>query len=287
MNRLPIEKRVQIVSALMEGMGVNATVRMTGISKPTILKLVADLGTACAIYHDQHVRNVRSKQIQCDEIWSFNYCKKINVKKAKAAPEGAGDVWTWTAIDDNKLIVTWLVANRDKRAAFMFMGDLARRIDRSVVDDLQITTDGLASYRRAAMFHFWERGHFAQLQKHYSATPDRGPGRKYSPGICIGLSSDVIYGDPDPKHISTSYVESHNQKIRQHNRRFTRLTSGHSKKIDNHVHHLEIYFTFYNFARKHSSLGTSPAVAAGLADHVWSIEELVQLMDAEEMAVAA
>jgi IS1 family transposase len=260
----------------MEGAGVNATVRMTGVSKPTILKLVADLGTACADYHDKHVRGLKSVRIQCDEIWAFNYCKKVNVAKAKAAPAGAGDVWTWTALDaDSKLMVSYLVGSRDRECARDFMDDLGDRLANRV----QLTTDGFSAYRNAVDFTFGNNVDFAQLIKLYSATPETGPSRRYSPGICTGVRAVPVYGLPDRKHVSTSFIESHNQKIRQHNRRLTRLTSGHSKKFENHVHHLSIFFLFYNFARIHSSLRMTPAMAAGISDHVWTIQDVVLLMD--------
>jgi IS1 family transposase len=284
MNKLPFAKRVQVISALMEGAGVNATVRMTGVSKPTILKLVADLGCACAGYHDKHVRNVKAGRIQCDEIWSFNYCKDAKVATAKAAPAKAGSVWTWTAIEaQSKLMISWLVGDRDGQSALAFIGDMAGRI----VDRPQITTDGLGSYVAAIDEIFGLDVDFAQLIKNYSETPDVGPERKYSPGICTGVCARRVTGRPDARHVSTSYVESHNQKIRQQNRRFTRLTACHSKKIDNHVHHLAIYFVFYNFARVHSSLRMSPAMAAGIETRLWDIEDVVRLMDAEEMKAAA
>lgn len=227
MNKLPFAKRVQVISALMEGAGVNATVRMTGVSKPTILKLVADLGCACAGYHDKHVRNVKARRIQCDEIWSFNYCKDAKVASAKAAPAKAGSVWTWTAIEaQSKLMISWLVGDRDGQSALAFIGDMAGRI----VDRPQITTDGLGSYVAAIDEIFGLDVDFAQLIKNYSETPDVGPERKYSPGICTGVCARRVTGRPDARQVSTSYVESHNQKIRQQNRRFTRLTACHSKK---------------------------------------------------------
>lgn len=280
MNKLPIAKRVQVVSALMEGVGVNAAARMTGVSKPTILKLVADLGTACARYHDEHVRNVKSRRIQADEIWGVMYCKQVKVATAKAAPEKAGSVWTWTAIDaDSKLMLSYLSGDRDGAHALEFIGDLAERL----VDRPQITTDGLASYVTAIDEIFGEDVDFAQLIKHYSETPDgKKTERKYAPGICTGVSAKRVTGRPDARHVSTSFVESHNQKIRQHNRRMTRLTAGHSKKFANHCHHLAIFFLYYNFARVHSSLRMSPAMAAGIETRLWELEDVVKLLDNNE-----
>lgn len=277
MNKLPIAKRVQVISALMEGAGVNATVRMTGVSKPAILKLIADLGCACAAFHDQKVRNVKARRIQCDEIWSFNYCKEAKVATAKAAPAGAGSTWTWTAIEaQSKLMISWLVADRSGESALAFIQDMAARI----VDRPQITTDGLASYVTAIDEIFGLDVDFAQLIKVYGDAPQATPDRKYSPPECTGCYGKKVTGSPDARHVSTSYVESHNQKIRQQNRRFTRLSAGHSKKIENHIHHLAIYFVFYNFARIHSSLRMSPAMAAGIEPRLWEIEDVVRLMDA-------
>lgn len=283
MNKLPLAKRVQVISALMEGAGVNATVRMTGVSKPTILKLVADLGVACAEYHDKHVRNVKARRIQCDEIWSFNYCKDANVAKAKAAPSNAGSTWTWTAIEaQSKLMISYWVGNRDGETALAFIADMASRIE----DRPQITTDGLASYVTAIDEIFGLDVDFAQLVKVYAEGPVT-PERKYSPPECTGCYGKKITGKPDARHVSTSFVESHNQKIRQHNRRFTRLSAGHSKKFENHCHHLAIFFLFYNFARVHSTLRMSPAMAAGIETRLWDIEDVVRLMDAAELKAAA
>ena len=277
MNKLPLAKRVQVISALMEGSGVNATVRMTGVSKPTILKLVADLGGVCAAYHDRYVRNVKARRIQCDEIWSVNYCKDANLAKAKAAPARAGSTWTWTAIEaQTKLIISYWVGDRDGQTALAFIQDMASRI----VDRPQITTDGLASYVGAIDEIFGEDVDFAQLIKTYGETSEPGPERKYSPPVCTGCYGKRVRGRPDRAHVSTSFVESHNQKIRQQNRRFTRLTTGHSKKFENHCHHLAIYFLFYNFARIHSTLRMSPAMAAGIETRLWDIADIVRLMDA-------
>ncbi|MDE2465427.1 MAG: IS1 family transposase [Alphaproteobacteria bacterium] len=269
----------------MEGAGVNATNRMTGVSKPTILKLVADLGTAGAAYHDKHVRGVKARRIQCDEIWSFNYCKDVNLAKAKAAPEKAGSTWAWTAIEaQSKLMISYWVGDRDGETALAFIGDMASRI----VDRPQVTTDGLASYVGAIEEIFGDDVDFAQLIKTYTETPDTGrTEKKYSPGVCTGCYGKKVTGRPDARHVSTSFVESNNQKIRQHNRRFTRLSSGHSKKFENHCHHPAIFFLFYNFARVHTSLRMSPAMAAGIETRLWDIEDVVRLMDAEEVKQGA
>jgi IS1 family transposase len=283
MNKLPLAKRAQVISALMEGTGVNAAVRMTGVSKPTILKLVADLGAACAAYHDKHVRNVKARRIQCDEIWSFNYCKDVNLARAKAAPDKAGSTWTWTAIEaQSKLMISYWVGDRDGATALAFIGDMASRL----VDRPQITTDGLASYVTAIDEIFGLDVDFAQLIKVYSEAQGNAQEIRYSQGVCTGVVGKKITGRPDARHVSTSFVESHNQKIRQHNRRFTRLSAGHSKKFENHCHHLAIFFLFYNFARVHSSLRMSPAMAAGIETRLWDIEDVVRLMDAGEQKEA-
>lgn len=287
MNRLPFEKRRQILHLMVEGNSVRGIARLVDVSPVTVLRYLELAGIACLEFHDRTVRGVRSKKVQCDEIWSFDYCKKINLEKAKAAPEGAGDVWTWTAIDESKLILTWLIGKRTREAAEIFIGDLASRIDQSVWDDLQITTDGLGAYRHATMYHFRERGHFAQLQKLYSVTPDTGPARKYSPGICVGIKKDMIYGDPDLAHVSTSYVEKHNQTMRQHMKRYARLTAAHSKKIENHAHMCALYTVWYNFARINSAVKMSPAMAAGLSKTLWDVADIVKLVEESEISQAA
>jgi IS1 family transposase len=277
MNKLPLAKRVQVISALMEGSGVNATARMTGVSKPTILKLVADLGLACVAYHNEHVRNVKANRVECDEIWSFNYCKRATLPTAKAAPADAGDVWTWTALDRySKLMISYLIGGRDAGYATEFMQDVADR----VANRIQLTTDGHKPYLEAVDGAFGLDVDYAMLIKTYGETPDLGgPERKYSPGICTGVKGKKVTGRPDARYVSTSFVESHNQKIRQQNRRFTRLTAGHSKKFENHCHHLAIYFLFYNFARIHSTIRMSPAMAAGITTRLWEIVDIVRLVD--------
>ncbi len=278
MNKLPLENRVQILSMLVEGSSMRAISRVTGVSINTVTKLLEDAGETCIALHDEKVRNVKSRRLQCDEIWSFNYCKKINLAGAKAAPEKAGDVWTWTALDgDSKLIVSYFVGNRDGEHALEFISDLGSRL----VDRPQITTDGLASYIGAIEEIFGADVDFAQLVKVYSETPDqKGPEKKYSPGICTGTFTKAITGKPDAAHISTSHVESHNQKMRAHMRRFTRLTAGHSKKFANHCHALALYFAYYNFVKIHSSVRMSPAMAAGIETRLWDMSDIVAAMDA-------
>jgi IS1 family transposase len=275
MNNLSLEKRVRVISALMEGAGVNATARMTGVSKPTILKLVVDLGTVCAAYHDDHVRNVNSKRVQVDEVWAFVHCKQKNVARAKAPPVDAGDLWCWTGIDaDSKLIVSWLVGGRDSQYAMTFMDDLRSRLANRV----QLTSDGHRAYLEAVEGAFGGDVDYAQLVKLYGAAPESMKGR-YSPAECIGIRKQRIEGSPDPKYVSTSYAERQNLSMRMHVRRYTRLTNAHSKKVINHVHHLAIYFMFYNYARLHQTLRTSPAMAAGLTTRLWEIEDIVRLLD--------
>lgn len=282
MNRLPFEKRRQILHLMVEGNSIRGIARLVDVSPVTVLRYLELAGKACTKFHDENVVGVRSKRIQCDEIWSFNYCKKATLKSAKAAPAMAGDVWTWTAIDENKLIVTWLIADRSFEAATDFIRDLAFRIAEDAKDDLQITSDGLASYRAAIPLQFDERGHFAQLVKHYSETPDRGPARKYSPGIITMAKKEPVYGNPDEAHISTSYVEKHNQTMRQHMKRFARLTAAHSKKIENHAAMVALYTVWYNYARVNSAVKMSPAMADGLMDRLWDIGDIVSLIDAME-----
>lgn len=278
MNQLKMEKRKAVVAALVEGNSINSTVRMTGVSKPTILKLLRDLGEACATYHDEHVRGLKPERVQTDEIWSFNYCKQRNVETATAAPDGAGDVWTWTAIgSDNKLIIAYRVGQRTQDDADLFMLDLAGRI----LSRIQLTSDALGVYLPAVENAFGLSDvDYAQLHKVFG--PDAGvksPERKYSPGKVNGTKKVSLIGIPRREHISTSHVERHNLTIRMQMRRFTRLTNAHSKKIENHACSITLFFMFYNYCRVHLRLGTSPAVKAGLADHVWSIEELLGLLD--------
>lgn len=276
MNKLTKEKRMQVVAALVEGSSINSTVRMTGVSKPTILKLLADLGTACAEYQDRTLRNLTCKRIQCDEIWSFCFAKDKNLYEEMKGKFGFGSVWTWTALDaDSKLMVSYLVGERSAPYAVKFISDLAARLAHRV----QITTDGHRPYLQAIDGAFGAEVDYAMLEKIYSAPPSEGATR-YSPAQCCGAKTHRISGNPDKDHISTSYVERMNLQIRMNMRRFTRLINAHSKKIQNHVHALSLYFMFYNFARIHQTLRVTPAVQAGVANHVWSIEEIISLLDA-------
>jgi IS1 family transposase len=272
MNRLPLVKRAQIIQMLVEGSSLRATSRMADVSINTVTKLLVDTGTACAEYHYDNVRGLRVRRLQCDEIWCFVGAKAKNVTPEQKA-QGWGDVWTWTAIDaDTKLCVSYLVGGRDGGWAYDFMQDCADRIHGRV----QVTTDGHKAYLEAVEGAFGCDVDFAQLQKIYGAPTDAEQ-RRYSPAQCIGSDMKVVSGNPDPKHVSTSYVERQNLTMRMGMRRFTRLTNGFSKKIDNHRHMVALHFLYYNFGRIHKTLRITPAMAAGISDHVWSLEEIAQL----------
>ena len=273
MNLLDSQTRARVVSCLLEGCSIRATVRLTGVAKNTIVKLLADLGCACAGYHNRNVRNLKVRRLQCDEIWSFVGAKAKNVSVEKKQ-EGWGDVWTWVGIDaDTKLVVSYLVGGRDGGWAADFMEDCAKRIRNRV----QITTDGHRAYLDAVENAFGADIDYAMLQKIYGAPSDEET-RRYSPAKCIGCDLKVISGDPDPKHVSTSYVERQNLAMRMQMRRFTRLTNAHSKKVDNHRHMVALHYMHYNYCRVHSSLRVTPAQEAGLSNHVWDVEELIALL---------
>ena len=261
---------------------MRAIARVTDVSFNTIAKLLRDAGLACAAYHDEHVRNVKTRRLQCDEIWSFCYAKAKNVPTAKRAPSYAGDLWTWTALDaDSKLIVSWLAGGRDAEYANEFMQDAAGRLANRV----QLTTDGHGAYLDAVEGAFGIDVDFAQLVKLYgSVAIGRDAATRYSPQVCVGARKEQFRGDPDPAHISTSYAERQNLSMRMHMRRFTRLTKAFSKKIENHCHSLALYFVFYNFVRIHSTLRVTPAMAAGLTDSLWDMKDIVALIDAREPA---
>ena len=276
MNRLPTTKRVQILGMLTEGMSMRATARIADVSINTVTKLLIEAGEACAAYHDEVVRNVKAKRVQCDEIWSFCYAKQKNVAAAKRKDLAYGDVWTWTAIDaDNKLIVSYLVGGRDSEYAMGLIDDLRRRLANRV----QLTTDGHKAYLEAVEGAFGSDVDYAMLVKLYGTAPEAARGR-YSPAECIGARKERIEGKPDPKHISTSYVERQNLTMRMHMRRFTRLTNGFSKKVENHAHAVALHMTFYNFCRIHKSLRMTPAMAAGITSELHDLEWIVELIDA-------
>ncbi|HMR29751.1 MAG TPA: IS1 family transposase [Geminicoccaceae bacterium] len=276
MNKLPSAKRAQILQMLCEGSSMRSVSRVADVSINTVAKLLVDAGKACATFHDEQVRNVKAKRIQCDEIWSFTYAKAKNVATAKAAPEDAGDTWTWTALDaDSKLIVSWLVGGRDAGYATEFMQDAADRLANRV----QLTTDGHKAYLTAVEDAFGVDVDYAQLVKLYGDAPESAKGR-YSPADCTGIRKTAIVGRPEERHVSTSYVERQNLTMRMHMRRFTRLTNGFSKKFENHMHMVALYTVWYNFVRIHKSLRMSPAMAAGVTQRLWSMEEIAALVDA-------
>lgn len=281
MNRLSAEDRARILHLLCEGNSIRATTRLTGASKNTVIKLMVEAGKACAAYHDEHVRNLTARRIQCDEIWSFCYSKDKNVRGAKAAPEGAGNVWTWTAIDaDTKLMVTWLVGDRTSSSGVVFLRDLKSRLTNRV----QLTTDGHGAYLEAVDHTFGDNIDYAMLIKLYgNPEGERGTAeRKYSPSPCIGTRTKDIAGSPDPEHVSTSYAERQNLNMRMHMRRFTRLTNAFSKKFENHCHAVALFTTYYNFCRIHQTLRVTPAMAAGVTAKLWEIGDIVSVLEAWE-----
>jgi IS1 family transposase len=260
MNQLPMSKRVAVVAALVEGNSIRSTARMTGVSKPTILKLLADLGTECAAFHNATVRNIRTRRVQCDEIWQFCYAKAKNVPQEKKGQFGYGDVWTWSAIDaDTKLIISYSIAPRDAMAAWWFIRDLCSRL----ISRVQLSTDGHLAYLTAVEEAFESEIDFAQVVKIYGGTENREGPVRYSPARLKQTRKEVIRGNPDPKHISTSFVERSNLSMRMGMRRFTRLTNAFSKKVDNHAHAVSLYFLHYNFARIHGTLKQTPATGGG------------------------
>lgn len=282
MNRLSREQRCQIVRALVEGNSIRATCRMTGVAKGTVLKLLADLGPVCAAWEDDHLVDLPTVRVQCDEIWSFVYAKEKNVPDSKMN-DMVGDVWTWTAIDaDSKLLINWTVGGRDADTAVEFMDGVAKRLKYRV----QITTDGLGAYPSAVQLSFGNNVDFAQLVKQYGKGSNASSAEsRYSPAECIGATKTPVKGSPNPRHISTSYVERQNLTMRMSMRRFTRLTNAFSKKAENLAYAVALHFLYYNWARPHQTLkGVTPAMAAGLEDHVWGIDEIVGLLEDSESA---
>ncbi len=274
MNKLSTKERVQIIAALVEGNSIRATCRMTGAAKGTVLKLLVELGKACAKYQDEKVRGLSCKQIQCDEIWSFCYAKEKNVPEEFKGKLGFGDVWTWTAIDaDSKLIVSYLVGERTAAYARKFIDDLASRLAHRV----QLTTDGFKQYLTAVENAFGSDIDYAMLDKIYNMPPRDGQTR-YSPAECCGTRKIKIKGNPDIAKVSTSYVERQNLTMRMSMRRMTRLTNAFSKKMENQAHAVALHFMHYNFARVHQTLRVTPAMQAGIADHVWTLEEIAGLL---------
>jgi IS1 family transposase len=282
MNKLSTAKRVAIISALVEGCSVRSTCRLTGAAKGTVLSLLASVGRACAAYQDQAIRNVPSRRVQIDEIWSFVACKQKNVtEKILGRVQGAGDAWTFVAIDpDSKLVLSWLVGTRDTGCATEFMQDVAGRLSNRI----QLTTDGHKMYLSAVEDAFGSAIDYAMLQKVYGADPQAE--KRYSPAICLGCKVDTISGDPDPSHIGTSHIERQNLTMRMNIRRFTRLTNAFSKKLENHMHSVALFYMHYNFVRVHQTLRVTPAMEAGLTDHVWTIADIVTLMETSRSQAA-
>lgn len=281
MNKLTPSKRAKVLHMLCEGSSINSITRIEKVGKNTVLRLLADAGKACMTYHDETVRGLKSARVEVDEIWSFCYAKDKNVAAAKAAPEGAGDVWVWTAIDsDSKLIVSYLVGDRDGEHAVAFIQDVADRIDTRV----QLSADGLNHYIGAVEDAFGEDVDFAQIHKMYgNAKGERG---RYSPAAVTGIKKRRIQGRPDPALVSTSYVERQNLTMRMHMRRFTRLTNAFSKKVENHAYAVALHMTYYNFVRLHKTLRVTPAMAAGVETRLWEIGDIVKLIEADEAAPA-
>jgi IS1 family transposase len=282
MNRLSTEERARIVAVLVEGNSLRATARITGFARMTVEKLLRDLGAACADYQNATLRNLPCKRIQCDEIWSFVYAKAKNLPQAKRRQFGFGDVWTWTAIcADTKVVPCWLVGPRNSRAAREFLFDLSLRIR----GRFQLTTDNHSAYPDAVERVFGHEIDYGTLTKLFGTDPENE--KRYSPAHIIGIQAATISGNPDQRHISTSYVERQNLTMRMSMRRFTRLTNGFSKKIEMHQHAIALHFMHYNFARVHGALRVSPAMEAGVTSHLWDVEEIAGLLDENSGAISA
>jgi IS1 family transposase len=280
MKRLSQADRVRVISALVEGCSIRATCRMTGVAKNTVAKLVVDLGTVCAEFHDKNARNVKSKRVQCDEIWSFVYAEQKNVPDQMKGPFGVGDVWTWVAIDaDSKIVVSYLVGLRDGGYATEFMNDVASRLANRV----QLTTDGHKVYLDAVEQAFGGAVgvDYAMLIKIYG--PEYAGAGRYSPPACIGTEEKHVCGMADSRHVSTSHIERQNLTMRMAMRRFTRLTNAFSKKVENHAHAIALHYMHYNYCRIHQTLRVTPAMQAGLANRVWDLEDLAALVEEKEL----
>jgi IS1 family transposase len=277
MNKLDHEMRARVIHLLCEGNSIRAITRLTGVSKTTVTKLVVDAGTAAAWYQDRVFQNLASKRLQVDEIWGFVGSKQKNTSEADKATGTAGDVWLWMATDaDTKLVPCWHVGGRNAGAANEFIDDLASRLAGRV----QITTDGLKAYVEAIDWAFGGQVDYAMLVKLYGPSPE-GP-RRYSPAECIGARKELIQGNPDPDHVSTSYAERNNLNVRMHQRRMTRLTNAFSKKVENHAHAMALHFLYYNFVRIHKTLKITPAMAAGVTDRLWEVADMVSVLEAWE-----
>jgi IS1 family transposase len=274
MNKLSTEERKRVVAALVEGNSLRAVTRMTGVHRTTVMKLLCDLGAACSEYQDRVLRDLKCKRVQCDEIWSFVGAKEKNCS-AEMKKDGKGDVWTWVALGaDTKLVPCWFIGNRDAGCAYHFMHDLASRLSNRV----QLTTDGHKAYLNAVEDAFGAEIDYAMLVKIYGNAAEGGEVR-YSPAVCMGARKAAIAGKPDFKHISTRFVERQNLTMRMSMRRFTRLTNGFSKKVENLEAAVALHYMHYNFCRIHQSLRVTPAMEAGVAQHVWSLDEVIALLD--------
>lgn len=273
--RLSNEDRVQVIASLVEGNPIRSTVRMTAVAKNTVIKLLVEIGAACSNYQDQVFRNLSCKRVQCDEIWSFVGAKQKNIKPEHFEDGGfAGDVWTWTAIDaDTKLVPCWMLGSRDAQSANNFIGDLASRLSSRV----QLTTDGHKPHLKAVKGAFGLDVDYATFVKIYGQTPEGE--KRYSPAQCVGCETKAITGNPNPEHISTSFVERQNLTMRKDMRRFTRLTNAFSKKVDNHAAAIALHFMYYNFVRIHQTLKTTPVIAAGVTTKLWEISDIVELLN--------
>lgn len=285
MNRLPLQERVRILAALVEGNSIRGTCRMVGVDKKTVLRLLADVGDACDAYMDDTLHGLKSERIQCDEIWSFCHAKERNLPREMRGADGIGDMWTWTAIDaDTKLIITWHLGKRQRRDADLFIHDLAARVDSERV---QITTDGFGNYNEPIRRFFHHRADHGSEVKDYGILDNATTERKYSPMIVKSIIRTRLYGVPDPDHITTAHVERQNLTMRMSMRRFTRLTNGFSKKAENLQRALALNFMYYNFCRKHSTIKTTPAIKAGLTDRTWTLHDLARLPDLMRGGLAA
>jgi IS1 family transposase len=279
MNKLSTEKRIQALQMMAEGVSLRAITRLTGVSRTTLQKLLEDAGQAFSEYQDRVLVNLPCKRVQVDEAWAFCYAKQKNVPTAKAAPEGAGDIWTWVGLDaDTKLVASWYVGGRDSEAAMIFMDDLAPRMASRV----QLTSDGHKPYLEAIEGAFGGDIDYAMLVKVYGAAPEGQ--RRYSPAICTGAHKYRVEGNPDPKHVSTSFVERSNLSIRMGNRRMTRLTNAFSKKAENHAHMMAIYFMHYDFVRIHQTLKITPSMAAGVTNKLWEMSAMVKVLEDWELS---
>lgn len=274
MNKLTIAKRAQIIGMLVEGMSLRAASRLADVSINTVTKLLVEVGAACSEYQNEALRNLPCKRVQCDEIWAFVQAKDKNAGPEMKAAGKAGDCWTWTAIcADTKLIPCWAVGARNAAVANEFMLELASRLANRV----QLTTDGHKSYLQAVEDAFGAGIDYAMLVKIYGGVPAGDASRRYSPGECCGAITTHVSGKPEWAHVSTSYVERANLTMRMGMRRFTRLTNAFSKKVENHAHAVALHMMFYNFGRVHKTLRVTPAMEAGIAKSVWTLEQIAAL----------